>query len=468
MLQSTPSPLNDLTDALPAPKQFSARYVAIETLRLLKIERSPVNRLLDTLLQKHPTSPKDRQLANNIVLGVLRNQESLDRILQFLCKPPLKKLDPFVHQALNVGLYQILFLDRIPDSAAVNESVKAAQAARLPKRLHGFINGVLRNGVRKRAELEKLLHNPDTPLFNHPSWMVKRWQKRFGYEKCLAICQHNNEQPTLILQSNSCCGTREDLLTLLAEAGITTELAPFSSSGIFLPNYHGPIQNIPGFHEGLFQVQDQGAQLLCQLMTPIRKGGYYLDGCAGSGGKSSILLQRLEREEGHLHAVEPDNERAKRFKENMQRLHPGVTIPFFQGTLQTFSEQIDKQFDGIFLDVPCSGTGVTGRHPDIRWNRIETDLAANQATQLHLLATAAPLLTPGGLLVYATCSLEEEENERVISSFLENHPNFSVEDCEELFPDTMHQFIRNGFFSSTPQPGIDGFFGARLRKNSTI
>ena len=438
--------------------------MAIETLRLLKIERSPVKRLLDKLLQKHPLPPLDRQLANNIILGVLRNQESLDRMLQFLCKPPLKKLDPFVHQALNVGLYQILFLDRIPDSAAVNESVKAAQAARLPKRLHGFINGVLRNGVRKRAELEKLLQNPHKPLYNHPDWMVKRWQKRLGYEKSLAICQHNNAQPTLTLQTNSSCGTREQLLTQLAEADIAAERTAFSSTGILLPDYHGPIQNIPGFNEGLFQVQDQGAQLLCQLMTPIHKGGDYLDGCAGSGGKSSILLQLLQGKTGQLHAVEPDSDRSKRFKENMQRLHPGVTIPFFQGTLQAFSEQTEKQFDGIFLDVPCSGTGVTGRHPDIRWNRSQSDIQANQKIQMELLAIAAPLLAPGGLLVYATCSLEEEENECVISSFLQNHPNFSVEDCKELFPDTMSMFIRNGFFSSTPQPGIDGFFGARLRK----
>lgn len=452
---------------MPAPKQFSARHVAIETLRLLKIERSPVSNLFEKLLQKNPLSSRDRQLANTIILGVLRNKESLDQIVQFLCKPPLKKLDPFVHQALNVGLYQILFLDRIPDSAAVNESVKAAQAARIPKRLHGFINGVLRNAVRKRIELEKLLNNADTPIFNHPNWMVNRWQKRFGHNTCLAICRHNNEEPTLTLQSNSSCGTREELLKRLAKADIAAEATPFSTTGITLPDYRGPIQQIPGFDEGLFQVQDQGAQLLCQLMTPIKKSGKYLDGCAGAGGKSSLLLQLLQGKEAKLYAVEPDRERGRRFKENMQRLHPGVTIPFFQGTLQTFSEQTATQFDGIFLDVPCSGTGVTGRHPDIRWNRRETDLTANQAIQQDLLTIAAPLLAPGGLLVYATCSLEEEENEYVVSSFLQNHPDFSVEGCGELFSDTMSQFIRNGFFSTTPQPGIDGFFGARIRKNLT-
>ena len=441
--------------------------MAIETLRLLKIERSPVNRLFEKLLQKHPIPPLDRQLANNIVLGVLRNQESLDRMLQFLCKPPLKKLDPFVHQALSVGLYQILFLDRIPDSAAVNESVKAAQAARLPKRLHGFINGVLRNAVRKRLELEKVLNNAELPIFNHPDWMVKRWQKRFGRDTCLAICRHNNEEPVLTLQSNSSYGSREQLLKQLAEADILAEATPFSTTGITLSDYHGPIQHIPGFNAGAFQVQDQGAQLLCQLMMPVQKGGKYLDGCAGAGGKTSLLWQLLEKKEANLYAVEPDHARARRFKENMQRLHPGVTIPFFQSTLQTFSEQTDKQFDGIFLDVPCSGTGVTGRHPDIRWNRSQSDIKANQKTQLELLEIAAPLLAPGGLLVYATCSLEEEENESVIHSFLENHPSFSVEDCGTLFPDAMGTFIHNGFFSSIPQPGIDGFFGARLRKNST-
>jgi len=452
---------------LASKKPPSARFVAIETLRLLKKERKPVSRIFDTILSSNPLQTADRQLANNIIYGVLRNQESLDRILAKLCKQHLKKLHPFVHQALNVGLYQIIYLDRIPDSAAVNESVKAAQTARLPKRLHGFINGVLRNSVRKRGELLTLINNPDKAILNHPDWLVKRWIKRFGNEKSLAICLQNSKQPSLILQSNSCRTTRDVLLEQFDHAGIASKKCTFSDSGIELSDYHGAISALPGFSDGLFQVQDQGAQLLCRLLLPIIEQGEYLDACAGSGGKSSTLLQLMDTTKAKLTAIEPEKGRQQRFKQNMARLHPGMTIPLFQGTLQEFSRQSDKRFHGIFLDAPCSGTGVTGRHPDIRWNRKEEDFQKYQKTQLELLHTAATLLLPGGLLLYATCSLEEEENEQVIEQFLQKHPDFSAEDCNDFFLPESGLITRDGFFAPHPQPGMDGFFGARLRKNST-
>jgi 16S rRNA (cytosine967-C5)-methyltransferase len=452
---------------LPPTKILSPRFAAIETLRILKKERKPVTLIFDKLLTEYPLQTNDRQLANNIIYGVLRNQESLDRMLQYLCKQHFKKLNPFVHQALNIGLYQIIYLDRIPDSAAVNESVKAARTARLPKRLHGFINGVLRNSIRKRDELLALINTAKKPVLNHPDWLVTRWTKRFGTEKTLTICQQNNKLPSLTLQSNSCKIQRDILLQTFTDSGITAEKCAFSDTGIKLSEYHGSITTLPGFEEGLFQVQDQGAQLLCQLLLPIHKQGEYLDACAGAGGKSSTLLQLMESSNAKLTVIEPEKGRQKRFAQNMSRLHPEVTIPLFQGTLQEFSTQNSKQFNGILLDAPCSGTGVTGRHPDIRWNRREEDFAKYQETQLELLQKAATLLAPDGILVYATCSLENEENEQVIEQFLKKHPDFSVEDCSEQLPDGKNHFIRNGFFAPLPQPGMDGFFGARLRKNLT-
>ncbi len=448
-------------------KQLSARSAAIETLQVLKKERNPVKLIFDKLLNDCSVQANDRQLANNIIYGVLRNQESLDRMLQHLCKQHFKKLNPFVQQALNVGLYQIMYLDRIPDSAAVNESVKAAQAARLPKRLHGFINGVLRNSIRKRDELLALVNNPANPVLNHPDWLVKRWSQRFGKKAGIAICQQNNKQPSLILQCNGCKVERETLLQTFTDAGITATECVFSDTGIELSDYHGSITDIPGFTEGFFQVQDQGAQLLCRLLLPIQAKGNYLDACAGVGGKSSMLLQLMQNSDAELTAIEPEKGRQQKFEQNMSRLHPGMTIPLFQGTLQEYARKNSKRFHGILLDAPCSGTGVTGRHPDIRWNRREEDFLKYQQTQLELLKSAAAVLAPGGVLAYATCSLEEEENEQVITQFLNDHPDFSMEDCNEQFMKGKNHFIRNGFFAPIPQPGMDGFFGARLRKNST-
>ncbi len=419
------------------------------------------------MVSQYGLSDGDRQLATNIIYGVLRLRQSLDLILQELCTQPITKLKPFVHQALAVGLYQIFFLDRIPESAAVNESVKALQTARLPKKLQGFVNGVLRNSIRRRNELQALLENPAQPTLNHPQWLTKRWEKRFGPEETIRICRQNNEQQPLSLQVNSCTIERDELLKKLSESGITARKGRYSEDALILDNYHGGVSRLPGFTEGTFQIQDQGAQLLARLLGPIQPQGEYLDGCAGVGGKTSVMVQLCYSLQARVSAVEPDKERQGKFEDNMKRLHPELNITLFPGSLQDFSASCRTTFHGILLDAPCSGTGVIGRHPDIRWNRRAEDLAGYQQTQLDLLQTAAPLLCPQGILVYATCSLEEEENEQVIKQFLAANQDFSLQDCRKYLPPAAHDLVRNCCFAPLPGPEIDGFFAARLMKTET-
>ncbi len=422
--------------------------------------------LFEKVLREYPVQQKDRQLANNIIHGVLRSRKSLDRMLQQLCRQPLKKLKPFIHQTLRVGLFQIMYLDRIPDSAAVNESVKAVQTARLPKRLHGFVNGVLRNSIRQRDALQKLVNNPAKPILNHPEWLIKRWKTRFGSEKTVQICLQNSRQAVLALQVNSCRITREELLAMWTDCDVEAKTCLHSDTGIILPAFHGQISTLPGFAEGLFQVQDQGAQLLPLLLLPITGEGRYLDACAGSGGKTSVLIQLCDAARATVSAVEPEAGRCRRFAENMKRLHPQLDVPLFEGRLQDFSKANSDLFQGILLDAPCSGTGVTGRHPDIRWNRRQEDLQKYQQTQLELLRSAAALLAPEGVLVYATCSLEEEEDEQVIETFLAENPDFSLEQCRSQLPESCGDFLQNDFFAPLPHTEMDGFFGARLRKSA--
>lgn len=442
----------------------SARFVAIETLCQLQKSRKPVNGIFNNLVSQYNLSDADRQLATNIIYGILRLRQSLDLILQSLCTQPLTKLKPFVHQSLAVGLYQIFFLDRIPESAAVNESVKALQAAHLPKKLQGFVNGVLRNSIRRRDEFRSLLENSAQPILNHPQWLTQRWQARFGLEETIRICRQNNEQPPLILQVNTHNTDRDNLQKTLHKAGISTRKGEYSEDALILDNYHGGVNRLPGYLEGAFQIQDQGAQLLARLLGPMTPQGEYLDGCAGVGGKTSVMLQLCQPAQAKVSAVEPDKERQEKFHENMKRLHPDQPISLFAGNLQDFSANCQSKFHGILLDAPCSGTGVTGRHPDIRWNRRPEDLLKYQQTQLELLQTAAPLLRPQGILVYATCSLEEEENEKVIKQFLTANTSFSMDDCSRFLPPTAHSLIKNGCFAPLPGPDIDGFFGARLVK----
>lgn len=224
--------------------------------------------------------------------------------------------------------------------------------------------------------------------------------------------------------------------------------------------------DLPGFTEGLFQVQDQAARLACELLRPFKEQGRYLDGCAGLGGKTCILAALLPQD-ASLVAVEPDQRRSRLLQENLQRQGLSEKVETVQQGLQGFAADDDRLFDGIFIDAPCSGTGIIRKHPDIRWNRQPEDLVSSQKTQLALLQTAATLIKPGGVLVYATCSLEPEENQQVVEQFLTTNPAFALTDCRDFLPASAASLVdAQGFFAPLPTEEIEGFFAARLVRSA--
>jgi len=444
----------------------TARFAAIETLCQLERTRLPADTIFDQMTGQCALNDSDRHLAMNILYGVLRQRQALESLLQALCRQPPARIKSFVRQALLTGLYQIFFLDRIPESAAVNESVKAVQAAHLPKNLQGFVNAVLRESIRRKELLVPLTFHDaaGAPVLNHPDWLVRRWTKIFGKEETRRICACNNRQSPLIVNINTRAATPESVKAALEREGVHVQPGQYSPDALILPDFHGPINRLPGFDQGHFQVQDEAAQLLPRLLTPFVNNGLYLDACAGVGGKTTNLVALGQGEKITVMAVEPEARRRQKFHENMRRLHPGTPVTLVEQDLGRFADTSDLRFDGILVDAPCTGTGVTGRHPDIRWSRREGDPARCQRTQLMLLEQAAGLLGPGGVLVYATCSLEPEENEEVITLFLAGHPEFMVEDCAPFLPEAARELVRDHFFAPRPGPTIDGFFGARMRK----
>jgi 16S rRNA (cytosine967-C5)-methyltransferase len=446
----------------------TARFAAIETLCQLERTRLPVESLFDRITGECRLNDSDRSLATNIIYGVLRQRQALESLLQALCRQPLARLKPFVRQALLTGLYQLFFLDRIPESAAVNESVKALQAARLPKNLQGFVNAVLRESIRRKELLVPLTyHSSDgAAILNHPDWLVRRWTEQFGVAETRRICAANNQQSPLVLNVNTLAATPESVRAALEREGLSVLSGNYSPHALILPDFHGAIDRLPGFAQGHFQVQDQGAQLLPLLLTPFVNNGLYLDACAGLGGKTGNLVGLGHGQNITIMAVEPEPQRRRKFHENMGRLHPGTAVTLIENDLQHFAADCDLRFDGILVDAPCSGTGVTGRHPDIRWSRRENDLPRYRQTQLMLLEQAAGLLAEGGVLVYATCSLEPEENEEVITLFLADRPEFMVDDCAPFLPEAARVLVRDNFFAPRPGPAIDGFFGARMLKKT--
>lgn len=448
------------------PTTHSARYVAIEILEQLFTRHQPVKALLDRSYKKNQFSTRDRGLVMQLVYGVLRKRQTLDRAIELLSSTPLKKLDPFIHQCLAVGLYQILFLTRIPESAAVNEMVNCCKVAGKPKRLHAFVNGNLRNAIRRRKELKKkiLSTRNQTPILNHPTWLASRWTDNFGKEVAGGICASNNLKPKLTLRVNTTRISVEEMLELLTERSLSATAGTYAPEAVVLQEFQGSVHTLPGYNGGYFQVQDEATQLAAYLMTPFKEGGRYLDVCAGLGGKTSHLVQLGWEKNLEIHAVEPHHGRQKKLVENLGRLFDNPRVTVHAGTLQEVVSTLPADFDGILLDAPCSGTGVIRRHPDIKWNRCEEQLEEFSALQRELLQISSRLLAPGGSLVYATCSLEPEENIQVIQQFLAENRGFTVENCADRLPASCNNLVKGRCFHPLPTQGLDGFFGCCLTK----
>ncbi len=452
----------------------TARYVAAESLNRLFRQQLPARHILNRLSQTNRLTETDRKFAMNLVFGVLRNRDSLDFLITRLSTTKVKKLHPFVQQTLAVGLYQIFFLDSVPDSATVNEAVKSCKQARVPQRLQGFVNGLLRNAVREKDKLNQELTQTASRLTNHPEWLSERWQQRYGKAVLQRICSINNQEPAVSLRVNSCKISREQYLQHLLKANITGKKG-ISPDCVLLPLFRGKIDSLPGYEDGWFQIQDEAAQLATLLLQPIRQRACYLDCCAGLGGKTSHIVQLCQPHKAEVIAIEPEKARQKKFSKNLNRLFPEQNCRLHGSTVQEFAQATQKRFAGILVDAPCSGTGVIRRQPDIRWNRRKNDFIKNQQLQLEILSCAAKLVEPGGVIVYSTCSLEDEENDRVISLFLENNKEFQLSSCSEFLPDKAQQYIRKpiaktelkgDFLAPLPDTYIDGFFAARLVKKT--
>lgn len=447
------------------PVRSAGRLIALNALCDFQKSGEPMTGILSRLSTKNRLDPRDDQFVRALVFGILRSRQYLDCIIDRFSSHPLTKMKPRTLAALRIGVYQVLFMDRIPPSAAVNETVQAFKAGRQPKWLVRFVNGVLRSIARERDSLlapEHLLVN-GAPVLNHPAWLVQRWEKVYGRQRTREICRINNELPPLTLRVNTGLMQRRRFAAILADIG-RVAYGKFAETALVPVDYRGDVAGLPGYEEGLFVVQDEAAQLAGSLVT-MKKNGRYLDGCAGVGGKTTHLAALLPTD-ARLTAIEPEKRRYRLLGENLRRLRMNG-VETVNMDLAGFAGAVGEKYDGILLDVPCSGTGVIRRRPDIRWNRRAGDLPGYQRRQVRLLKTAASLVRKDGYIVYATCSLEAEENSEVIDAFLAEHTEFFIEDAREFLPSAAAQLVTaEGYFQPTPEQGLDGFFAARLRRRA--
>lgn len=452
-----------------APKEMSSpdpRHAAFNTLTCINKQGGFADRLIDSELASGSLIGPDRGLFAELVFGVLRRRGTLDHILAQLLEKPIKELDPQALQILRIGLYQLTCLDRIPESAAVNESVKLAKT--IAPRTSGLVNAVLRNYLRQRETLSfpDQLSEPVKSIaarHSQPEWLAEHWLHQLGSEDATLLAEASSQQPPLTLRINRLRTTREKLLQEFRDSGIEATPCRFSPDGIAIAGRQ-TIINLPGYEEGHFAVQDEASQL-AGLLLGAEPGQRIWDACAAPGGKACHIAQQMD-DNGELVATDISRSKLTIVQENARRL--GIScLSTAVADLHQPDTLPEGLFERILLDAPCSGLGVIRRNPEAKWRLLPTDITRLAAVQKMLLKNAASLLKPGGSLLYSTCSTSVEENEEVVEDFLLHHPDFVLENLNDLFPAWRELFEFYGMFRVWPhRHGTDGFFAARLRRKS--
>jgi 16S rRNA (cytosine967-C5)-methyltransferase len=414
---------------------LSPRALAINILSRVAATDGFLNVVLDSVLNEHRPEPRDAALVTELCYGATRRQLQLDAALEPHSSRKLDTLEDRVLAALRLGAYQ-RFFTRIPPHAAVAATVEALKEVGL-QRATGFANAVLRK-----------LGDTAPAVPTHPAWLVERWQRHFGAERAAQMLAADDEAASVVVRVNTTRATRDEVLSGLPGAKPTT----LSPVGVVLPG-GAPPDELFGFSEGLWQVQDEAAQLV-GLYAAVPKGATVLDACAAPGGKACHLAETCTVTALDVHANKLD-----KIRREAERL--GLKIDARKADASKLPESLGE-FDAVMLDAPCSGLGTLRRHPELRFRRVVEDIGRLASLQRALLDSCAHHVKPGGLLVYSVCTTEPEEGADQIELFLRSHPDFTAEPPVGLglsLP-TWQAYLR-----TLPGPeGMDGFFAARLRK----
>ncbi|HEY4984682.1 MAG TPA: 16S rRNA (cytosine(967)-C(5))-methyltransferase RsmB [Verrucomicrobiae bacterium] len=450
------APLNVVNEQKP-------REIAVRVLQQRRAGGKFIEDLLETALHGAQLSSADRALCQEIVYGIVRWQATLDWLIAR--KTDGREQKPALQNLLRLGLYQIFRLDRIPDHAAVNETVELAKQNGFGAQA-GFVNAVLRGYLREHDETKKLLAGLKISQpalgWSHPEWLVARWQKRWGIEKTASLLEWNNTPPKTFARVNTLKTDAGKLLEKWRDENVEYDFVRRDFFGradpalrdqdarqrvptdfenlVFELKSHPPLSSLASFRDGWFYIQDPGTLLAACKLGP-QPGETILDFCAAPGGKTTFIAQ-LMNNQGRIVAQDVSDERLKWIQENCQRL--GVTCVELQRAADILSAEQTKdgtaggtptaRFDRILVDAPCSNTGVMRRRVDLRWRIQPAEIERLRTAQLDLLQQAATQVKPGGVLVYSTCSLEPEENGEVVKQFLNEHADFKLESEHELLP----------------------------------
>jgi 16S rRNA (cytosine967-C5)-methyltransferase len=437
--------------------------------------------VLDRLLSKFELSDVDRHLFTELVNGIVRRKRTLDAIIDKLAKQPAHRQPPDLRQLLRLGLYQLRYLDRIPDSAAVNTTVDLAKANGLTG-LAGVVNGILRQYIRLQDRQEEVLDLPQDSiarlgvLYSFPDWLVAQWLVELGSIETEQLCQAFNQVPTIDLRVNilkidpafhpdlsqtaRIAAQRTKLIDLFQAAGSQAIPIPHLPQGLRFVGNVGAISQLPGYTTGLWTIQDSSAQLVTHLLDP-QPHEVVIDACAAPGGKTTHIAE-LMGNTGQVLALDKTASRLKKVQQNIDRLQLN-TVKILTGDSCGFSE-LTTTADRVLLDAPCSGLGTLHRRADARWQKTPAQIQDLAKLQAKLLENTATWVKPGGVLVYATCTVCSIENEDVILPFLAAHPDWKIELPPADSP--LATLVTDaGWLKVWPhRQQMDGFFMVKLRR----
>lgn len=443
-----------------------ARDIALDVLNRVEEHQSYSNLELKHVLNREELRAPDAGLVTELVYGTIQRRLTLDTALDRFIRG--KKVQTWVKNLLRLSLYQIRFLDRIPDRAVVHEAVEIAKR-RGHQGIASMVNGVLRNALRSPDLWDKLGSGDDAARLSieqsHPEWLVRRWAGQYGIEETRRILESNNRPPRTSIRVNTLKSTRDELLGKLREQFSAVEPSVVSPDGLVMEGGHAA--GTEWFRQGLFTVQDESSMLVAPALA-ADPGMRVLDACAAPGGKTTHIAALMQNR-GEIIASDVHPHKRDLIAQNAKRL--GITIiePIVSDALHLGEKKLGT-FDRILLDAPCTGFGVIRRKPDLKWNKTPDDVKAIAELQYKLLESVAALLAPGGLLVYSTCTIEPEENQLIVHRFVKNHPAFEL---DRTLADDLPASVRDkidtteGFVQVLPHHfESDGFFIARLKRKA--
>ncbi len=442
---------------------MSPRAVAFQALLLIEQRNIHPDALLRTTFQRYyKLSRENKALVTELVYGVLRWRGRLDWYIEQLSKTPLRKISLQVMTLLRIGLYQIVFLEKIPDHAAVDEVVKIARATQ-PKYIVSFVNGILRNAARINPDW-KLPDKEEDPikyisiLTSHPKWFVEKLATQMDISEVQKLCEFNNTIAPLTFRVNLLKTNTDAVMNWFKKHGYEVQPGTYVPEAISVKKFRQDLSSTEIFNEGWIQVQDEASQLVCYIVAP-EPGEQILDLCSGYGIKTTHIAQFM-RNRGSILAVDSASWKLEALMNNASRLGVADIITTITSDIRSLNVNDIGIFDRVLLDAPCTGWGTIRRNPDIKWKTHPRDPWRMSQLQWDLLDHAAQFVKPGGTITYVTCSIFHEENHDIANRFQKKW-KWRMLDPSGQLPNTAKNLVRKGFYQSWPhEDRIDGFFAA--------